>query len=200
MGIDTVKTGKLLYHLTDIHNLDSIFENGLLPRKYVLNKGIGFIDIADHNIIDKRTRLGLDKYTPFHFHPYSAFDVAVKSNGNAQHMVYLCIDRLTAKENAFLILPRHPLSGNEYKLYNYEEGFNKIDWNVMMELGREDSYAKEVKMAECLTDKKIPINCFACLYVASEDVKKEVEKMLRSHKISNPPYVNVQSVWFDNYS
>lgn len=78
MGLDNAKNGKLLYHLTSIDNLDSIFENGLLPRKYVRENEIGFKDIADPEIIDKRELLGLDKYTPFHFHPYTAFDYAVK--------------------------------------------------------------------------------------------------------------------------
>lgn len=38
MGIETAKTGKLLYHLTKLENLESIIENGLLPRKEVINQ------------------------------------------------------------------------------------------------------------------------------------------------------------------
>ena len=70
MGLDTVKTGKLLYHLTKLSNLESIIQFGMLPRSIIIEKEMEFGDIADGSIISKRKELGLDKYTPFHFHPY----------------------------------------------------------------------------------------------------------------------------------
>ena len=88
MAIDNIKTGKLLYHLTRLSNLDSILEHGLISRKLVKDNGVRFFDIADSEIISKRTELGLDEYTPFHFHPYSSFDVAVKAH---MKMKILCI-------------------------------------------------------------------------------------------------------------
>lgn len=77
MGIENVKQGKLIYHLTKLSNLDSILELGLLPREDMLKKNISFDDVANKEIITKRSMLGLNKYTPFHFHPFSSFDVAV---------------------------------------------------------------------------------------------------------------------------
>lgn len=201
VGIENAKTGKLIYHLTNIDNLDSILEKGLLPRKFVLEKKISFCDVADPNIINKRKGLGLDIYIPFHFHPYSAFDVAVKNNGDAQRMIYICLDRVFAKNNKFLILPRHPLSGEKFELFDYDKGFQEINWEIMTTTGKNDPYAKEVKMAECLTDKKIPATSFNCFYVASECIKNIVEKKLKQYNITEPPpYVNVQSVWFENYT
>ena len=41
-----------------------------------------------------------------------------------------------------------------------------------MEKNRTDEYAKHVKMAECLTEKIIPIQHFKCIYVPSEEIKK----------------------------
>lgn len=38
MGIETAKTGKLLYHLTKLSNLESIIQQGMLPRKYILGR------------------------------------------------------------------------------------------------------------------------------------------------------------------
>lgn len=60
MGIETAKTGKLLYHLTKLDNLESIIKYGLLPRKKVIEQKINFGDIANPEIISKRTELGLD--------------------------------------------------------------------------------------------------------------------------------------------
>ena len=72
-----------------------------------------------------------------------------------------------------------------------------IDWNTMVEKGKTDNYAKEVKMAECLT-KKIEIDGRYCVfYVASEEMKSFVKAKMKAHHISfNPPYVNVKAEWF----
>ena len=78
MGLKDAKEGKLLYHLTELKNLESIIDFGLVPRKILRENTVTFGDVADPEIIRKRESLGLDGYIPFHFHPYSAFDVAVK--------------------------------------------------------------------------------------------------------------------------
>lgn len=197
MGIETAKTGKLLYHLTKLSNLESIIQQGMLPRKNILERGIRFGDIADRQIISKRQELGLDKYTPFHFHPYSAFDVAVKHTYQGEDMIYLCIDRELARRKEFKILPKHPLSVLECKLYDYDEGFDLIDWDTMMETNRMDEYAKQVKMAECLTEKRILIQAFSCMYVPSQEVKNKVIEILQRNNVDfPPPYINVMEVWF----
>ena len=198
MGIETAKTGKLLYHLTKLDNLESIIKYGLLPRKKVIEQKINFGDIANPEIISKRTELGLDAYTPFHFHPYSAFDVAVKHTYQEQDMIYLCFDRELARMNHFKILPLHPLSAEECVLYDYDEGFQRIDWGTMMEKNRTDDYAKHVKMAECLTEKTIPINHFRCIYVESEDVKEKTIFILNENGVDfPPPFINAMGVWFN---
>lgn len=198
MGIETAKTGKLLYHLTKLDNLESIIKYGLLPRKKVIEQKINFGDIANPEIISKRTELGLDAYTPFHFHPYSAFDVAVKHTYQEQDMIYLCFDRELARMNHFKILPLHPLSAEECVLYDYDEGFQRIDWGTMMEKNRTDDYAKHVKMAECLTEKTIPINHFRCIYVALEDVKEKTIFILNENGVDfPPPFINAMGVWFN---
>ena len=79
-----IQNGKLLYHLTHIDNLDSIFTNGLLSRNNVQQLD-GFVDVANHEILHSRHQHELDNYVLFHFHPYSAFDTAVK--GNYEHPI-----------------------------------------------------------------------------------------------------------------
>lgn len=196
MGLENVKNMALLYHLTKLDNLESILEYGLLSRKIVKDNNIGFEDVADSEIITKRTRLGLDEYTPFHFHPYSAFDKAVKSNYEDE-FIYICITRRYARNNNFKILTKHPLSIEECVLYEYDEGFELIDWDTMQTVGTIDNYSKHVKMAECLTDINIPVDDFRCIYVESEETKEIVEDMLLGNGINiNPPFVNVQVVWF----
>jgi len=197
MGIEKAKTGCYLYHLTEINNLESILENGLLPRKELIESGIKFEDIADVDIINKRKELSLDNYTPFHFHPYSSFDVAVKGSHQDKDFMYICINRGLARDNKFKILPMHPLSLNDYKLYEYDEGFDKIDWDTLMKKGTTDEYSKHVKMAECLTDLLIPVEYFSAIYVKNEKLKNYVEEKMQEKKYTfKLPYVNVQECWF----
>lgn len=192
MAMGKIKAGKLLYHLTRLSNLDSIIEHGLVSRKLVKDCNIRFFDIADQEIITKRTELGLDNYIPFHFHPYSSFDVAVKSTHADEEFIYVCIKRDLAKHNNFKILPRHPLNIEECQLYEYDEGFNLIDWDTMHTHGTEDRYSKNVKMAECLTEKNIPVKFFQCIYVNSEGTKKIVQEKLKSNGIvKTPPFVDI---------
>lgn len=196
MGIESAKTGMLLYHLTKLENLESIIVNGLVPRRALLDNGVLFDDVADPGIIDKRTQLGLDIYTPFHFHPYSSFDVAVKSKYSDEEFIYICITREDARFNQFKVLPKHPLSIDECTLLDYDEGFNQIDWEVLIQRGLTDDYAKQVKMAECLTEKWVPAKLFKSIAVKSAETKQKVEDMLRANNINgNQPYVNIHR-WF----
>lgn len=196
MGIEKTKKGKLLYHLTKLDNLDSILKGGLISRKSVKDKKINFSDVADTEIISKREKLGLHEYIPFHFHPYSAFDKAVKSNYD-EEFIYICIKRDLARHNKFVILPKHPLTLQDCKLYDYDEGFELIEWDVMHKIGTTDDHSKHVKMAECLTKLNISAKYFQCIYVKNKDSKLLVEKKLKENGINNkPPYVDVQ-VWFE---
>jgi hypothetical protein len=196
MGIESAKSQKLLYHLTKIENLPSIIKNGLMPRRLIKEKSIHFGDVADSAIICKRTILGLDAYTPFHFHPYSSFDVAVKHRFNSERLIYICIERDFARSEKFKILPQHPLSIVDCELYDYDEGFNRINWDVLCEAGSSHINAKEIKMAECLTNLTIPAERFKCIYVANNDVKNEVELYFR--ELNKPcPLVYIQEIWFE---
>ena len=187
-----IKNGKLLYHLTELDNLKSIIENGLCSRYEILKNNRCFYDIADSQIINKRKNFMLDKYVPFHFHPYSAFDVAVKNTHTNKEFIYVCVLRDFAKNNNFLILPRHPLSGC-YKLFSYIQGFEEIDWDVMEKTQEKPGYDKMVRMAECLSDKPILAKDIYCIYAKNENIKNHIKNLEKSYSINIPIYI---SPWF----
>lgn len=195
MGIESAKNGKLLYHLTKLQNLESILEQGLAPRKTLIETGVIFEDVADPVIISKRTELGLDSYTPFHFHPYSSFDVAVKNTYSDTKFIYICVARNIAKQNEFKILPKHPLSIEDCVLRDYDDGFEEIDWDILTQKGLTDDYSKQVKMAECLTEKLVSAKLFTSINVKDKETKKLIEGMLKDRGLKSPPYVNIQK-WF----
>ena len=47
MGLKDAKEGKLLYHLTELKNLESIIDFGLVPRKILRENTVTFGDVAD---------------------------------------------------------------------------------------------------------------------------------------------------------
>jgi hypothetical protein len=186
-----IQDGKWLYHLTKLSNLDSIIEHGLMPRKMLCDNETVFADVADPGIMTKRKQLGLDKYVPFHFHPYSSFDVAVKNANKSEEFIYICIKRTLARDKKFLIIPRHPLNMPAVELYEYDEGIQSMDWGAMERSSSVSEYIKEVRMAECMTEDVVPVNWFAGIAVRTEGVKQIVEGKLygiSGHK----PYINVR--------
>lgn len=176
-----IQSGKLLYHLTKLSNLDSIIKTGLVSRRILESNQIDFGDVADSQIMSKRKEFGLDSYVPFHFHPYSAFDTVVK-NTYPDEFIYICITRTLARENGFLILPKHPLSIEEVKLYSYDDGMDKIDWDAMESSSTKSDHCKNVRMAECLTDRVISVGYFQSIAVRNQDVKEIVEDKLKGVK------------------
>lgn len=189
-----IKEGKLFYHLTKLSNLDSIIEKGLMSRKILENIGANFEDIADPSIMNKRKFFGLDKYIPFHFHPYSSFDVAVKNNYN-EEFVYICIRRSLAEKNKFCILPKHPLSIDEVNIFEYNEGMDKIDWEAMEQSSTFSEYCKNVRMAECLTESIVTTEDFHSIAVKNIEIQQIVEEKLKKAK-GKKPYVDVVK-WLD---
>lgn len=173
-----IQDGKLLYHLTKLSNLDSIIKNGLVSRKHLLNNALIFDDVADDEIINKRTELNLNTYIPFHFHPNSSFDTAVKKSHINDDFIYICIKREYAKENDFKIIASHPLSVQHINLLSYDDGVKAIDWNAMEQSSTSSSNAKETRMAECLTDKIISVSNFQSIAVKDEATKKMVKQKL----------------------
>lgn len=197
MGLENTRNKKLLYHLTELDNMASIIDYGLLSREMLKKTRIIYHDVADTEIISQREIMGLDKYIPFHFHPYSAFDVAVKRTHPDDKFVYITIKRELASLAGFKVLIRHPLSHDECILYNYEEGISKIDWDTLEKAGTEDSYSKNVKMAECLSDKPIPALLIQCVYVPDEWTKEYVDQLFWDKGITEqPPYISVMDTFF----
>ena len=169
-----IEDQKLLYHLTALDNMKSILRNGLMPRKNIE----GFIDIAEQDIIDFRNEKGISHLIPFHFFKGTPFAGRAQIDYPDTEFVYITIHRDVAKKSNFKIFPTHPKHMNPLKLYEYEEGFKKIDWELMNKRDYDDYECKEVCMAECVAPyKSIPADAFHSIIVKSEETKKYVEEL-----------------------
>lgn len=187
-----VKEKKLLYHLTRIDNLESIIQYGLLPRNALLNSPASFYDVADPQIIRER---GLGAYIPFHFHTKSAFDYAVAARlGGWEKLIYLCVTREYARQQGFKIIPAHPLTTqniSNLSLMDYDAGLAAIDWKLMECDCFDRNDVKQVRMAECLTNVRIPFKDFRCIFYLTPDQKDKIEALFQKMGITYwPPFIN----------
>ena len=197
----SIRDGKLIYHLVPLDSLESIIEHGLMSRDELAKNGIGFIDTADQQILNKRERLALSQYIPFHFHIHTAYDTAVKNDNCDKTFIYICLHRDYAKRMNFKILPIHPTSDEQPQLFDYEEGFKAIDWETM-ELTKNDAeerdgdsrYHQQVRMAECLSPITIQVNSFHEISVPDKETEKYVRELCIRHKV-NPRFITIRN-WF----
>lgn len=192
----SIKNGKLIYHLTSLENLDSIISNGLLPRNMLSLNYIGFEDVADPQILAERDIYNLANYVPFHFYAKNPFDYVVQNNNPDTEFVYICLHRDTAECKNFRILPKHPLAAHiPPDLYNYAEGINAIDWDIMEEKDYIDRSSKATCLAEALFPGIVPVSDFQSIVVKSIFTQIEVKKILRNYNVDSV-FVDVRPNYF----
>ncbi len=193
----SIKDGKLLYHITALVNIESIFKNGLLARVSLEDT---FKDVAEQDIIIFRDTHKITNLIPFHFFAGTPFAGRVQINYPLEEFVYITIHRDIAKleSNDFKIFPTHPMHMNPLEIYSYQEGLEKINWELMERRDYSDHECKEICMAECVANhKSVPSNIFHSIIVKSDETKEYLEKLYYEIFRNNPPFhINVNSTYF----
>lgn len=151
-----IKEQKLLYHLTSLNNIGSILDNGLQPRAGLQE----FHDVADAEILVGRGEHGLENYVPFHWFSRNPFDGRVQKDRPNEEFVLITVRRALAEGKNWKILPKHPLARQEFRFYDYQEGFDLVNWDLMQERDYHDSDCKSVCMAECLSPEPVSPSVF----------------------------------------
>ncbi|MEP0868603.1 DUF4433 domain-containing protein [Trichocoleus desertorum AS-A10] len=188
----SIKSKKLLYHLTSLDNLLSILENGLLAR----NELEKFDDVADPDLIDFSAEHGLTKYIRFHFFSQNPFDGDVQKRNPEKEFIYICIHREFAKKSNFKIIPRHPKSMNVLTLYDYTEGIDLIEWDIMDQRDYLDRNCRNICMAECISPVSIMPTEFHSIYVRDDDLEEYVRDMANEIIGAIPFHINVNPCMF----
>lgn len=110
-----IREQKLLYHLTALDNMPSIFLEGLKSRAQLSN----FADVADPEILAGRQQWGLENFVPFHWFAGNPFDGRVQIDNRNRRFVMITVRRAIAARENWKILPRHPLANGELELLDY---------------------------------------------------------------------------------
>lgn len=175
------KDGKLLYHLTALDNIESIFENGLQSRAD-LSCG-GFRDVADGEILGSRQQYGLDQYVPFHFFAKNPFDYGVQRAHPDQDFVLVTVHRSYASANNWKIIPRHPLAEEGYEILDYVEGIKAIDWPLISQRNYDNRACKVACMAECLSPTTVPSKKIFGIYVKTNKDQEVVQGVAKKYSL-----------------
>ncbi|MFA0930123.1 DarT ssDNA thymidine ADP-ribosyltransferase family protein [Pseudomonas syringae pv. tagetis] len=184
--VKSIKERFFVYHLTSVENLDGIFKEGLKPRASLTK----FTDVADNDIIKKRKALGLDCYVPFHWFASNPFDGKVQLSRPQSKFVLISVYRSFAKQNRWKIIPRHPLANDAIELLDYDQGFEKIDWDLMESRDYLDPACKSVCMAECLSPSAVPPQNFSRIYVPNNGMEELCAAKMHEAKLKIPISVN----------
>jgi len=110
-------------------------------------------------------------------------------------MVIITIKRILSKQNEFYIIPSHPLDKDTPEIFAYDEGFNKIQWDILDGKVDRDYNNREIRMAcmaECVMEYTIPSSTFSYIYVYDENAKTKIDSMEKN----NPININVAPYMF----
>jgi hypothetical protein len=180
----SIKDQKLLYHLTDLTNLESILKNGLLPRSQLSN----FVDVADSDIVIKRQSQNLQDYVPFHFFSKNPFDLAAQLSNKKNIFILIAVRRDHAEANNWQVIPHHPLANETTNKMDYIKGIESIDWELMDQRDYSNTKCKSVCMAECLSPATVLASQFFKIFTPNEEIDQQVHKSMKSVNI----FVNTQ--------
>lgn len=190
-----IRSGKLLYHLTKIDNLESILNTGLLSRRDLEESNKKFKEISDKSIVKLSKDLQLDKFVPFHFSPYTSFD-NVDREKFSDNLIYICVDRECAKKNDFKIIPRKADNFKEVDLLSFNEGIEEIEWKYMGKCYDCNDEIREIRGAECVTENNVSVDDVFGIYVKSQETGKKVRQLLKKKNIKADIYVDVIPEFF----
>lgn len=197
---------KLLYHITDFNNLESILQHGsLLASNVVKEKGVEYKNIAHNNIQDRRLMKivplppngNLHDYVPFYFAPrspmlYAIYKGQVESYDKGQDQIIYLITKTDIIHNAglgYVFTDGHAVMGFTDFFKNLEN-LDKIDWEVMESRfwfdTEDDPDRKRRRQAKFLVHEAVPINVLLGFAVKNEEMKRKVEEVINKYNIDKP--------------
>ncbi|MFD2679326.1 type II toxin-antitoxin system toxin DNA ADP-ribosyl transferase DarT [Bacillus seohaeanensis] len=197
---------KLLYHITDFNNLESILqEGGLLASNVVKEKGVEYENIAHNNIQDRRSMKtvplppngNLHDYVPFYFAPkspmlYAIYKGQVEGYEKGQEQIIYLVSRTDIIHNAgfeYMFTDGHAVMGFT-DFFKKLKDLNKINWDVMESRfwfdTEEDPDRKRRRQAEFLVHNLVPLDLVLGFAVKNEGMKRKVEDAIHKYNFNKP--------------
>lgn len=179
----------LLYHITHIDNLRSIFQNGGLLAQATVQKEVQtYIDVANSDIQSRRSRTripiatggNLHDYVPFYFAPRSPMLYSVCHQGgiDQEKMIYFMTNTEMIEQIGlpFVFTDAHAIMMFT-NFYDDLAELERVDWDIMKATIWTDDIdhpnRKSKRQAEFLVHDKVPLE--ACIGFATMNAKMQQE-------------------------
>ncbi|HRE41369.1 MAG TPA: DUF4433 domain-containing protein [Ignavibacteria bacterium] len=190
-----------IFRMTHIDNLPFILNNGLCSLNSKI-QDCNFILIGYQTLINDRKKTEvpinpggtLSDYIPFYFwYKSPMLYVIYKGNDNEvyktpqEKIVYIVssIEKLLDLNTKFVFTDRH--AHLKYaNFYNSKENLNKLNWNYIKSNDWSRIYGpeiRELKQAECLVYRQMPIEAFLGIAVMNEKMKIAAEKIINDSTV-----------------
>lgn len=149
-----------LYHMTDIGNLGSILENGLLSHNEAHREGRIATDISDHTVQDIRSnkadpfyKRALHEYVPLYFSPRNP--MLYRRREMQEDIVILGVDARLLLEPGVLFTDGNA-AANETTCYRGSHMLDRLPWDsIRAEHWVDIEEGKRIKCAEVLVYPKV---------------------------------------------
>ncbi|MBR0756538.1 DUF4433 domain-containing protein [Bradyrhizobium jicamae] len=197
-----------IFHITAIDNLVSISKVGLLSKREVATRGVGFANIAFQTVQGYRSVKAvpiapggnLHDYVPFYFGPRSPMLRTIDA-GNVDGCTYRQDDivHLTTTVEAISAAGLASVFTNYHAVKAFAEFFSipadldRIDWELFFEAPRLGGYCKywnsvhskaryalrmETRQAEFLVHNSVPLAVLGQIAVRTEQMAERVRRAL----------------------
>lgn len=180
-----------LFHLTDIDNLQSILEKGLLSHSIVRNLKVSQIDISNKSVNSRRAFI--HNKVPLYFNPLNPMNSVLRNNNK---LIILEFDKRILLLNDICFTDGNAAS-HETHFYTSITDLKKLDWECINGKYWSDYFdGKRKRCAEVLVSNKIDPNMIISIHCKNESILDKVNKITNQNK-SIDIYLN-KNLFFDN--
>ena len=187
-----------MWHLTDINNLPSILNHGLLSRNILNERNLKYIDNSPRDLTAKRDRLGMNSFVPFHFIPSNPYDLYEfqKNKNCTDSFCYITVEDKTAEKLGAMIEIEYPNHKPCLELISLAACKNKIN-----DIRRHTDYGNRLQkfnaLSECLIKDVVKPENFFSVIVGTAENKSDIEEYIKLYNLAIP--VELKPGYFANW-
>ena len=196
----------LIWRIVHRDNLSWIIENGLHCSNAKI-QAVNYVNIGNSELINKRKyrpvpigRLGfLADYVPFYFTPFSVMmkninsGRGVKKRDNEEIVILVSSLHRVKKMNLDFVFTNAHAYPDWTEYYTDLNSLSEIDWDILQrrDFRRDPDDPKKMEryQAEALIHRYLPVEALLGVVCYTEDLKKEIETILRKCNLELPIYV-----------
>jgi calcineurin-like phosphoesterase family protein len=187
-----------MWHLTSINNLPSILEHGLLSREFLDTMKLKYVDNSPRDLTEKRHKLGMNSFVPFHFIPSNPYDLYEfqRNKDCPSSFCYITVEDKTAAKLGAMIEIEYPNHKPCLELINLPACKSKIN-----DIRRHTDYGNRLQkfnaLSECLIKDVVEPKYFFSIIVGTEENKNDIEEYIKMYNLAIP--IELKPGYFANW-